>query len=194
MCTLLIFPCLPKMSIPVPLAELAEPPTTDKERQALETLQCQYAVGNIGKLVWDRITRHPHMLPCLPCRPALPFAVTTSQCHGTLPALARFLRQVDDVAIAIFLHMNSSVSSWTATAAPFSCPGPKRMASPRTSDAFSANVPLLSRSSRSVGKLRHAAIILPAAKSLFTPLNNAMKGDPVAVSLGKNSEVRQPCQ
>jgi hypothetical protein len=41
-----------------------------------------------------------------------------------------------------------------------------------------------------VSKLRHAAIILPAAKSLFTPLNNAMKGDPVAVSLGKNSEVR----
>ena len=41
-----------------------------------------------------------------------------------------------------------------------------------------------------VGKLRHAAIILPAAKSLFTPLNNAMKGDPVAVSLGKHSEVR----
>jgi hypothetical protein len=65
------------------------------------------------------------MLPCLPCRPALPFPVTTSQCHGTLPALARFLRQVDDVAIAIFLHANSSVSSWTAAAAPFSCPGPK---------------------------------------------------------------------
>ena len=124
MCTLLIFPCLPKMSIPVPLADLAEPPTTDKERQALETLQCQY-LGNIGKLVWDRIPRHPPMLPCLPCRPALPFPVTTSQCHGTLPALARFLRQVDDVAIAIFLHANSSVSSWTAAAAPFSCPGPK---------------------------------------------------------------------
>ena len=41
-----------------------------------------------------------------------------------------------------------------------------------------------------VGKLRHAAIILPASKSLFTPLNNAMKSDPVAVSLGKNVEVR----
>jgi hypothetical protein len=42
-----------------------------------------------------------------------------------------------------------------------------------------------------VDKLRHAAIIvLPAFKSLFIPLNNAMKGDPVAVSLGKNSEVR----
>ena len=70
MCTLLIFPCLPKMSMPAPLADLAEPPTTDKERQALETLQCQY-LGNIGKLVCDRIPRHPHMLPCLPCRPAL---------------------------------------------------------------------------------------------------------------------------
>jgi hypothetical protein len=41
-----------------------------------------------------------------------------------------------------------------------------------------------------VGKLQHTAIILPASKFLFTPLNNAMKGDPVAVSLGKISEVR----
>ena len=103
MCTLLIFPCLPKMSIPVPLADLAEPPTTNKERQALETLQCQYC-GVIGKLVWDRSKRYPHMLPCRICRPALPFPVTTSQCHGTLPALAQFLRQVDDIAIAIFMY------------------------------------------------------------------------------------------
>ena len=41
-----------------------------------------------------------------------------------------------------------------------------------------------------VGKLQHAAIILPASKPLFTPLNNAMKGDPVTASLGKKSEVR----
>jgi hypothetical protein len=48
MCTLLIFPCLPKVSTPVLLAGLAEPPTTDKECQALETLQCQYrgVIGN----------------------------------------------------------------------------------------------------------------------------------------------------
>ena len=38
-----------------------------------------------------------------------------------------------------------------------------------------------------VGKLRHAAVILPASKSLFTPLNNAMKGDPVEVGLDKKS-------
>ena len=103
MCTLLIFPCLPKMSIHVPLADLAEPPTTDKERQALETLQCQYR-GVIRKLIWDRITRHPHMITGSPCRPALPFPVTNSQFHGTLPALAQFLRQVDDFAIAISMH------------------------------------------------------------------------------------------
>ena len=41
-----------------------------------------------------------------------------------------------------------------------------------------------------VGKLRHAAIILPAAKGFFSPLNNAMKGDPKLIGLGKNSEVR----
>ncbi len=41
-----------------------------------------------------------------------------------------------------------------------------------------------------VGKLWHAAIILPAAKGFFSPLNNAMKGDPKLMGLGKNSEVR----
>jgi hypothetical protein len=29
-----------------------------------------------------------------------------------------------------------------------------------------------------VGKLRHASVIIPAAKGFFTPLNNAMKGSP----------------
>ena len=38
------------MSIFVPLADLAEPPTTDKECQALETLQCRYR-GVIGELM-----------------------------------------------------------------------------------------------------------------------------------------------
>ena len=41
-----------------------------------------------------------------------------------------------------------------------------------------------------VGKLRHAAIILPAAKGFFSPLNDAMTGDPKLIGLGKNSEVR----
>jgi hypothetical protein len=41
-----------------------------------------------------------------------------------------------------------------------------------------------------VGKLRHASMILPAAKGFFTPLNNAMKGDPALIGLGKHSEVR----
>jgi hypothetical protein len=85
------------MSIFVPLADLAEPPTTDKECQALETLQCRYR-GVIGELMRDRITRHPHLLTC---RPALSFPLTDSQFHGALPTLARLLRQVDDVAIAI---------------------------------------------------------------------------------------------
>ena len=70
MCTLLIFACLPTMSISVPLVDLAEAPTTNKERQALETLQCQYG-GVIGELMWDRSTCHPHMITCSPARPSL---------------------------------------------------------------------------------------------------------------------------
>ena len=42
-----------------------------------------------------------------------------------------------------------------------------------------------------VGKLRHAAIILPAAKGFFTPLNDAMHGSPKTIGLGTYSEVRQ---
>ncbi len=41
-----------------------------------------------------------------------------------------------------------------------------------------------------VGKLRHASMILPAAKGFFTPLNNAMKGNPMLIGLGKHSEVQ----
>ena len=42
-----------------------------------------------------------------------------------------------------------------------------------------------------VGKLRHAAIILPAAKGFFTPLNDAMRGSPKIIGLGIHSEVRR---
>jgi hypothetical protein len=41
-----------------------------------------------------------------------------------------------------------------------------------------------------LGRLQHAARILPAAKGLFSPLNKATKGDPKEVGLGKHSEVR----
>ncbi len=36
-----------------------------------------------------------------------------------------------------------------------------------------------------VGKLRHASVILPAAKGFFTPLNFTMRGNPVTIGLGK---------
>ena len=41
-----------------------------------------------------------------------------------------------------------------------------------------------------VGKVRHASIILPAARGFFTPVNAAMRGSPKSVGLGANSEVR----
>jgi hypothetical protein len=41
-----------------------------------------------------------------------------------------------------------------------------------------------------VGKLRHASIILPAARGFFTPINAAMKGSPKKIVLGANLEVR----
>ena len=41
-----------------------------------------------------------------------------------------------------------------------------------------------------VGKLRHASIILPAAKGFFTPVNSAMQGSPKMIGLGKDSELR----
>jgi hypothetical protein len=41
-----------------------------------------------------------------------------------------------------------------------------------------------------VGKLRHTSMILPATKGFFTLLNNAMKGDPMLIGLGKHSEVQ----
>ena len=42
-----------------------------------------------------------------------------------------------------------------------------------------------------VGKLRHALIILPAARGFFSPLNEAMRGSPKLIGLGANSEVRR---
>jgi hypothetical protein len=42
-----------------------------------------------------------------------------------------------------------------------------------------------------VGKLRHASIILPAAKGFFSPLNDAMRGSPKLIGLGADSEVRR---
>ncbi len=41
-----------------------------------------------------------------------------------------------------------------------------------------------------VGKLRHAAVILPAAKGFFTPINTAMRGSPNIIGLGAASELR----
>jgi hypothetical protein len=41
-----------------------------------------------------------------------------------------------------------------------------------------------------LGKLQHAARILPAAKGMFSPLNKATRGDPKEVGVGKHSEVR----
>jgi hypothetical protein len=41
-----------------------------------------------------------------------------------------------------------------------------------------------------LGKLQHAARILPAAKGLFTPLNRATKNEPKSIGLGRDSEVR----
>jgi hypothetical protein len=40
------------------------------------------------------------------------------------------------------------------------------------------------------GRFQHAARILPAAKAFFTPLNNALKGTPAFIGLGRHSEVR----
>ena len=42
-----------------------------------------------------------------------------------------------------------------------------------------------------VGKLRFAAICLPAGKALMTPLNMALKGTPASIGNGKKSEVAE---
>jgi hypothetical protein len=42
-----------------------------------------------------------------------------------------------------------------------------------------------------VGRLQHAARILPAAKAFFTPMNEALRGLPSFVGLSRHGEVRQ---
>jgi hypothetical protein len=63
------------------------------------------------------------------------------------------------------------------------------IASDITSALRKTHVPL-KRFRSLLGRLQHAARILPAAKGLFSPLNKATKGDPKEVGLGKHSEVR----
>ena len=41
-----------------------------------------------------------------------------------------------------------------------------------------------------VGKMRHVATILPSARSLFTPINRALRGHPSTISLSASGEVR----
>ena len=41
-----------------------------------------------------------------------------------------------------------------------------------------------------VGRLQHAARILPAARGFFTPLYNALKGLPASIGLGRHGEIR----
>jgi hypothetical protein len=41
-----------------------------------------------------------------------------------------------------------------------------------------------------VRRLRHASVILPAAKGFFTPINTALWGNPKIVGLGANLELR----
>jgi hypothetical protein len=42
-----------------------------------------------------------------------------------------------------------------------------------------------------VGRLQHAARILPAARGFFTPLYNALKGLPESIGLSRHEEVRR---
>ena len=51
------------------------------------------------------------------------------------------------------------------------------------------SVPLKARQTL-VGKLRHASIILPAARGFFTPINAAMQGGVERIGLGKRSDIR----
>lgn len=48
----------------------------------------------------------------------------------------------------------------------------------------------LKRLQRIVGKLQHASLVMPCTKALFTPLYEAMKGDPKRVSLPVGSTIR----
>jgi hypothetical protein len=48
----------------------------------------------------------------------------------------------------------------------------------------------LRRYRRIVGKLRNVALIMPATRGLFSPINKALQGNPATIGLGKTSEVR----
>jgi hypothetical protein len=48
----------------------------------------------------------------------------------------------------------------------------------------------MKRFQRIVGRLRHAAIILPGARGMFSPLNKALRGGPKFVGLGAKTEFR----
>jgi hypothetical protein len=48
----------------------------------------------------------------------------------------------------------------------------------------------LQRYQRIIGKLRHVALIMPATRGVFSPVNKALKGDPAVIGLGRDSEVR----
>jgi hypothetical protein len=41
-----------------------------------------------------------------------------------------------------------------------------------------------------VGKIRHVTTILPAARGMFTPLNQALRGSPTVIALSAKGEVR----
>ncbi len=43
-----------------------------------------------------------------------------------------------------------------------------------------------------VGKLRHASVILPAAKGFFTPFNFAMRGNPATIGLKRHRRLEPP--
>jgi hypothetical protein len=49
----------------------------------------------------------------------------------------------------------------------------------------------LARFRKIVGKLRFAALCLPAGRALMSPLNRAVRGDPPTIGSGQHSEVRE---
>ena len=49
----------------------------------------------------------------------------------------------------------------------------------------------LKRFQQLVGKIRHVAIIMPALRGLFTPINNSLAGTPAFIPLRKNGSVRR---
>ena len=70
---------------------------------------------------------------------------------------------------------------------------------PDKSEAYAGEVKKLTRKikvplacfPKIVGKLRFAALCLPAGRALMTPLNMAMRGTPCYIGCGKKSEVHE---